>query len=171
MKYIKWFTLLIFTLIILLIFVLYPKDDIKKLQNKAINNFSLIESSIERIKLDNNYILYFISDSIGNIHYFLYYKNNFITTKIIGNNNSTKNYYNERDIYWTYFTKPGEYSLLAGTIVDNSISHIEVNEVIPNKINYIDYYGCKLFYSTEHLDTPILIKGYSLENDLIFKNF
>lgn len=145
-------------------------NDFKRLQQQAIHNSPLLKDSKKKIVVASDVDLIFITDSSENIHYFLFVKNKLKTTNIIGNINSD-NFFSEKDVYWTNYNEPSNNNILIGSIMNKEIAKIEVNNLKKDDIHYFKYQGQLLFYTTEVLTPPVLIRGYTTSNTIIYQNY
>lgn len=159
-------------IVVSILFIIdFTKTDYQIIQDNSTQESLLLPESQKEIKLDNEKRLQLISDIRGDLHYFLLDGKSLVTTRIIGNLLNFDNGIYERDVYWTYFSEPGKYALLVGTIVNENIEYITVNNMGNDDINYFMYNGYKVFYSESVLETPILITGYTKENNMVYKNY
>ena len=159
----------IITIISLLLAKIKYKDDFHKMQSFS-NSSVLIKANQEKIVLDERMRIYFITDSMDYIHFFLFDQKKIVTSNIIGSLKDSYNYFNQNNIYWTYFRKSDKYSLLVGKVNHKEISSVDINDISPTDIKYYDFKGHRLFYSTTFTESPILIRGYSEKGELLYNN-
>lgn len=163
--------IIIVSVSILIFFIKHQIDnDFEQLQQQATHNFPLQKDSKKKIVINSDIDLIFISDSLGNIHYFLFNKNKLITTNIIGNTKKSDNFFNEKEVYWTYYNDPNNNNIFIGSIMNKQIAKIEVNDLRKDDMHYLEYQGQLLFYTTVILTPPLLIRGYSANNTIIYQN-
>lgn len=126
----------------------------------------LLEDTLEKVRTDNNTILYLISDIHENIHFIAIDENEILlNSKIIGEKKETEN----NEVVWfnTINNKKKNHSFY-GIILNDDIYKLSVND---NEIPIISYQNNRVFFSTDKYNVPILIKGYSKSDELIYKNF
>ncbi|MEI5909544.1 PASTA domain-containing protein [Bacillus spongiae] len=138
-----------------------------QMENQTAHDFPYIKDTMEAIELDNDLTLFLITDEAGNVNYYL------ANDHII--NYSTESYGDianinqaEEGINWggqwnkenenIYFSK--------GLIANKEIEKVSVNDQTKN-IQYHPYRGNTIFYSTEPIEEPVTIKGFSKDNEVV----
>ncbi|WP_162036540.1 hypothetical protein [Chengkuizengella sediminis] len=126
---------------------------------------------MKSVEVNEIYQLFFIMDEKENIQLFLFKDETPVDSNLIISLNSLKD--NEDEMAWTAFGAPSfSIALLAGVIIDDNIKWIQVNGFKKDDIKYVEYNGNRMFYAIKNkIDTPILFKGYTSEDEEIYKNW
>ncbi|MEI5909024.1 hypothetical protein WAK64_18400 [Bacillus spongiae] len=127
--------------------------------------YPLMEESVKSINIDEKINLNLVTDTSGNIYFYTIYNEQLSNYGLIANINDL-----EEEIYWNIYTDRTSSSgrWFVGIITNKDIETISVNN--QNNIQYVNYNGYTLSYSTEPVEEPVVIKGFSNENNLIYEN-